>query len=135
MTHVPLPDGQWAEFAAPQKVSERRRRSYVNAIAAFNAATAQLPRAATGDGPDPRFAGAAESELLDNAIDLLILALVKAWSYEQPVSLDALQDLPVDAYDVLRKEASDRQADMMPDYSPTTDPKAPTNGSLVSPTG
>lgn len=129
---IDLPEGAWAELADPRKVSERRRRSYVNAMAAFNAATASLPRTEDGN-PDPRFCGSEHAELLDTALDLLTVALIKAWSYEQPVTVEAIQDLPVDVFDALRKAATDRQTELLPNYSPDIDPKAHTVGSPTPP--
>ena len=132
MTHVPLPDGQWAELMDPRKVSERKRRPYVTAMTAFNAVA---PRDEKGELLSMQI-GAEAAGLLDRALDLLTVALVKAWSFEQspgvalPVEVESLQDLPVDAFDDLRREVNKLSPALLPNFDPTPDPKAPTPTSL-----
>lgn len=133
MTRVSLPDDQWAELADPKKVSERKRRPYVQAMVAFTQATALLPRNEEGEHPPGSF-GPEHSALFNVTLDLLIVALVKAWSFDLPIEQDALQDLPSDCFDALRKAANEKGPALMPDLSVSTDPKASSGGSPPSPT-
>lgn len=135
MTRVSLPDDQWAELADPRKVSERKRRPYVQAMVAFTQATALLPVIEEGehkgDHPPGSF-GPEHTALFDATLDLLVVALVKAWSFDLPIDANSLQDLPVDCFDVLRKAVNEKGPALMPDLSVDPDPKAP-SGELPQP--
>jgi hypothetical protein len=69
---------------------------------------------------------AEQVDLVAQSNDLLIVALVEKWSYDLPIVADSLQELPGGVYDALRKAAQALSGDLMPDYSPTPDPTAPT---------
>ena len=114
-----LPDGQWAELAEPRKVPERKRRPYTTAAASMGPATMVDP--ATGA---VRIDSAETKEQMDAVLDALILALVVAWSYGVEVTLEAVQDLPGDAYDALRNACLEHAGELMPDYGASPDPKA-----------
>jgi hypothetical protein len=125
-----LPEGEWAELADPRKVTERKRRPYVTAMSAFNEIAV---RDAEGVLVPSAF-GEEQQRRLDTALDLLTVALVKAWSFEQgpgaplPIAVESLQDLPVDCFDELRRAVGEISAVLLPNFSPTPDPKAPTAG-------
>lgn len=145
MTRLDLPDGQWAELASPRKVSDRRRRAFLSAAADFNAATNDLPMVPgpvneeTGQAgspqPDPRAMNGEQTELQFAMFDKLVLCFVKAWSLDAPIDLETVQDLDGDTKDVLVKTCLPLLVEMMPDYSPDPDPKAPTSPSAGSPVG
>lgn len=125
MSRIDLPDGAWAELHSPKKVSERKRRRFITAMADFNKSVNLLPRDDKGE-VDPRTFGAEQQELLDMALDLLTLALVSTWSFDVSVSVDSLCDLDADAFDALRKACMALQGEVLPDYGPDPDPKADT---------
>lgn len=125
MSRVDLPDGQWAELFDPKKLSERRRRPYLSAMTAYTSSLYTLPLNDEGK-PDSRAYGPAQDDLLNGAVDLLVVGLVKAWSFEFPIETDALLDLPTDTFDALRVACLALRDDLMPDYSTSPDPKAPT---------
>ena len=131
MSRVELPDGAWAELASPRKVSERKRRRYIMAMTDFNRSTLTLPRnVATGEF-DPAGFGSEHQGLLDIALDLLVVALVYTWSYEEPVSVEALEEFPIDVIDALRRACNALAPQLMPDMgSPDPDPKAITGASI-----
>ena len=142
MTRLDLPDGEWAELASPRKVSDRRRRSFLAAMNDTAAATADLPQVANPRSmeagqpltiPDPARMTGAQAELQFHAFDLLVLCFVKAWSFPDPVSLEAVEDLDTGAKDTLTAACLPLLEDLMPDYSPDVDPKARTSGSTPPP--
>lgn len=130
MTRISLPDEQWAELHNPRKVTEKRRRPYISAMTAFNAIA---PRDEKGELVSMAM-GSEVAGLLDTALDLLTVALVRAWSFDLPITTDALQDLPVDAFDALRRAVNAVSHELLPNFSPTPDPKATTDGLLTPPT-
>jgi hypothetical protein len=145
VTRLDLPDGEWAELCSPRKVSDRRRRAYLAAVADAQAATANLPHipgppdektGLPGDPvPDPQFLTGEHIELQTHAFDLLVMCFVKAWSLEPAVSLEAVEDLDTGTKDTLVARCLEFMTELMPDYSPDPDPKAPTSGSPPPPPG
>ncbi len=144
MSRLDLPDGEWAELASPRKVSDRRRRAFLSAMSDSSAATADLPqivnpRAEEAGQPatiaDPERMTGAQTELQFHAFDLLILCFVKSWSMPEPVTLETVEDLDTGSKDVLLTKCLSFMAELMPDYGPDVDPKAPTSASTPSPQG
>ena len=144
MTRLDLPDGEWAELAAPRKVSDRRRRAFIAALTDTASATAELPQVANPRSaepgqpltiPDPARMTGAQNEGQFHAFDLLVLCFVKAWSFETPVTLEAVEDLDTGSKDVLVSACLPLMGDLMPDYSPDIDPKARTSASTPPPPG
>lgn len=134
MTRLDLPDGQWAELADPRKVPEKKRARYRRSHFAFSAATADLPR--MGDDknvPDPRYLDDTAAELADNIAALLMVCLVREWSYGE-VTVDVLDGLPADAYDQLLRACTPLATELMPSYEADVDPKARTAVSSPPPT-
>ena len=138
MSRLDLPDGEWAELAAPRKVSDRRRQAYLVAVADAAALTADLPKVAGPDGTltvDPAYLRGEHVAAQAHAFDLLVLCYVKAWSLPDPVTLDAVQDLDTGTKDTIVGACLPLMTEMMPDYSPDVDPKAPTSASTPPPPG
>ena len=139
-----LPDGEWAELASPRKVSDRRRQAWLVAQMDTEAATADLPRIpgppdANGfpgpDVPDPAHFRGEHMAAQFHSFDLLVLCFVKAWSLPDPVGLDAIEDLDAGTKDALVAACLPLGKELMPNYSPDIDPKAPTSGSTRPPPG
>jgi hypothetical protein len=124
VSRVELADGNWAELRDPKRVTERARRRYISRMSEFNKSRA---------GADVGQYGADQQDLFDDAIDLLIVALVESWSLEQPVTVDALSDLRTDVFDPLKKACLALAGDVLPDYSPSPDPPAAGASSSDSP--
>lgn len=134
MSRVELPDGAWAELHAPRKVQERKRRRYIQAMTAMTQSVQSLPKlppdAVDADGksiggtPDMAFFGPEQQALSDAAFDELTCCLVSAWSFDLPVAVESLLDLPTDAFDALRKACMELGGELVPDYSASPDPKA-----------
>lgn len=131
---IELPDGGWADLRDPAAVPVRLRRPVESAIMAIGRDEGtQAALSADGDITDPQVAAGIVQKFGDDTIaryndlnDLLIVARVAAWSYDVPVTLDAVLDLPAGVYEVLQVATADRITDMMPSFSASHDPASPT---------
>jgi hypothetical protein len=132
--------GGWAKLRDPHDVTERQRRplsKVQRALLGSNIGDVLIARQQAGQEVSeeemtrllrPYLADEA-MDLFEDSDDLLILALVEEWSYEKPVTAEAIQDLPAKVYDTLRDAcrpllpavlgAEDEQAVLDPE-SPTT---------------
>lgn len=136
---VELPESAWAEVLdeaatrnLPEGIKRPIRRMINKAIGATNrrigeAMGSGLPKKAqdmiaSNDLTD------VELDLYDSISDAMIVSCVVAWSYEAPVELASLADLPGVAYDVLREHLSDRSQcfNGLTDFSPAKDESSPT---------
>jgi hypothetical protein len=132
---VDLPDGEWAEFHSPRKVSDRHRRAFLRAMSDVSAATADTPKMVGPSGDlQPAFLTGEQTELEFHAFDLLLMCFVKAWSLEGEPTLEAVEDLDVATKDALMAHAMPLMGEMMPDFGADPDPKARTGGSPPPPT-
>lgn len=107
--------GGWAKLRDPQDVTERQRRPL-----------ARVQRLLAGSGvgnalidwheehhrePDEDemrnllkpFLADDEMDLFESSNDQLILALVEEWSFDKPITVESIQDLPGRAYAALRE--------------------------------
>ncbi len=135
---VQLPDGQTAHFRDPGQVPERLRRPVSRALmSSMRGLDSVEVDPATGDVREltereigERMIASGGMDALDDANDLLVLALVTGWSYDAPVTLEALLDLPGDAYDALREESAPHLWAMLPkNFRVDKDPESPTKPS------
>ncbi|MFG2722715.1 hypothetical protein ACGFW5_31115 [Streptomyces sp. NPDC048416] len=137
---IPLPGG-WADLRPVCDITERMRRpikrlsarltSYPAFLEAIQEAQAkgeganltaedQLKVAATmGDAFD----------VLEELQDQLVIAAVRGWSWDFPVTADAVLDLPTPALDELRAAVAPYQNALNPNFEPSPDPASPTEPS------
>ncbi|EST24389.1 hypothetical protein [Streptomyces roseochromogenus] len=141
-----LPDGGWADLRDQAEVPERLRRP-IRAIQiklakdpAFGSVVAEASKKGAA-----AVKGMAESEaaqmvaqmgdesagLLDELNDRAIMARVVGWSYDAPVSMAALLDLPGPAYDRLKQLCAEG-ALQGTDFGPSQDEDSPTVPSTAS---
>lgn len=147
ITRHQLPGGAWADLRDPAEVPERLRRPVrrIQMLLAKDPAFSGVVQAAKDKGiqamedvtEDQAVAMAADMgedaiDRMDQLNDLLVISRVAGWSYEAPVSMEALQDLPGAVYDRLRELCADGAMESGPDFSPSTDPESPTAPSTVS---
>lgn len=142
MKRVNLPNG-WADLREPADVTERGRRpikriqSQLAARPVFQSAVATAQRERKGKTLSQESqlkiaAGMGDAfDLLEDLNDHLVAALVAAWSYEAPVSADAVQDLPGLDLDALREACAPYMQQIMPDFEPTPDADSPTEPSVA----
>lgn len=139
MQRVTLPSGAWADLKHPTDVTERHRRpilkirtqlaKHADFVDAIEKAQKKLDenKKLTKAEQDVIADGLGDSfDLLQELNDRVIVALVRAWSYEFPVDYDNVLDLPGKDLDELRQVTSPLMASMMPDFSPTKDRESPT---------
>jgi hypothetical protein len=56
--------------------------------------------------------------------DLLAIAMISEWSFDLPVTLDGLLDLPIKAYDDVRNAVAPFIDKLIPDFGVDVNPKA-----------
>ena len=132
MAHLELPDGQSAELRDPTKLTEKQRRPAKRLLIHLGELrNDQVPVATETPQPVVDGVGAPEEpkapevrvtvdmfDTTDEATRLLAVALVDAWTFPQEVSIDGLDSIPGDAYDVLHAEATAALAHVFPDFAP-----------------
>ena len=118
MSEQTIIHGGWIQLRNPDDVSERLRRPLL---------------AKTAQGAEI-LQGMDDEEAVDNEIlsfwneynDLLAIAMIQTWSFDMPISLDGLLDLPAKSYDDVQKIVAPFITELMPDFGATPDPKATT---------
>ena len=143
-SRIALPDDGWVALKDPTLVSEKQRRAVraaaigmsqdITALRALERYAADVKAAkaagtAEPDAPDVDITGVTEQQ--EQLADTLAVTLIATWSYEQPVTIDALQDLPGPVYDAIVAATTPLLTVLLPDFSPTAsrDPENPTGGS------
>jgi hypothetical protein len=119
---IELPDNAWAELRDPRTVPERLRRPITRAM--FNIAN--------GDALD--LLTSSDDILSPNMIDvysqlndLVIVARVVAWSFDSPITVESVLELPGNVYEALQEITAEGIVDMIPNFAPTDDKDSPTN--------
>lgn len=141
-----LPGGGWADLRDMAEVSERLRRP-IRAIQiklardpAFGGVVAEASKKGVdavkgiGEAEAAQMVtqmGDESAALLDELNDRAIIARVVGWSYDEPVSMDALLDLPGPAYDQLKALCAEG-ALQGTDFGPSQDENSPTVPSTAS---
>ena len=148
---ITLSKDNWAELRPPEDVSERLRRPIRRALGRVRLeimkAGQDANAAIEGNGPEVdqarveastiamQRAGitADEMDAFTEANDAMVVALVAKWSYDRPITLDNVVDLPGADYDKLRDVVAARyNGKGYVDTEPNPDqasPTAPSNGS------
>lgn len=125
---IDLPEGGWASLRDPKKVPERLRRPIMSKVSAMGRGT-EMKRLVEAKTPE-EIVGELDLSFIETSSelnDLLVVALVDEWSYDGlPITVESVMDLPGDVYDALRTAVSPFITDIMPDFGPVPDPKAPT---------
>lgn len=119
MANIDVPNG-WVELRDPKAVSERLRRPIM--------AKATQLSAAAGEAEG----GVVSSDSLTGMFefnDLLAVALIKQWSFTEPITTDGLLDLPTVTYDAIQKIVAPLLSDLMPSFEATPEVDSPTEPS------
>lgn len=122
---ITLSNGGWADIKAPTAVSERNRRPVEKALIAIyqSGAMKDLENPTVGE-----VAATLDADSFDQFTtlnDLLIVARVSAWSFEMPITMDNILDLPSDDYKVLQEATAKDIDQMMPNFSTSDEPNSP----------
>ena len=142
---VDLPNGQYAILRDPSEVTERQRRPISRASRGIRPEIVERGQVAMTmpDGPDgkptPEKQAALfqlqydmtneEADAFTEANDYAAVALVESWSFDNPVTLDGLLDLPGHALDALREKIGPLVEQLRLDTSPSPNRAAPSGGS------
>jgi hypothetical protein len=145
--HITLPSGATADIRDAVDVTERQRRpirriqTRLAGMPAFAAAIREAEAAQAAAGNDAEIpadvqlkvaAGMGEAfDLLEELNDALVAAVVRGWSYEFPVTVDAVQDVPGRDLDALRTACAPLLRELMPNFEPTPDADSPTAPSIA----
>lgn len=141
MIRVSLPSGATADLRPSADVTERQRRPIKRIQAQLGAKPAFV--AAIGEAKDVEGELSAEAqlkiaagmgdafELLEQLNDFLVAAVVAGWSYDFPVSADAVQDLSGRDLDALREKVAPYMAELSPGFEPTPEDESPTEPSTA----
>lgn len=129
---IDLPGDMWATLRRPEEVPERLRRP-IGAITgrALNAPGLTAAVQAKDEAGAATALGAVGIQLMYDLNDALIVALVKDWSYETPVSVETLGDLPGEVYDALQDATAPFLDRLLPNFGVSPDPASPTVPSSV----
>ena len=102
----------WVVLRDPQSVSEKHRRPV-------------FEKSAEGMG----FTEEASPEAVrffNEFNDLLAVALVEEWSFDAPITVEGLLELPGRTYDDVRRLVTPFLGELIPDFGVDPDPKATT---------
>lgn len=107
----------WITLRDPKLVPERLRRPvFMKSVAAVQFATEE------DEAPNEN-----ALQFFSEFNDLLAVAMISEWSFDTPITVDGLQDLPSRTYDDVRKTVSPYISDLIPDFGVDVDPKADTD--------
>lgn len=109
--------GGWVQYREPEDVPERLRRRVVQI-------GAQL--ATLGERAEAGQVTAEDMELLSQMNDAIAVCLIVSWSWDAPITVEGLQELPVSAYDEIVKYGQTVVERLLPNFTVNPDPKVPT---------
>lgn len=115
--------GGWVELREPKEVPERLRRPIVIKAGTIGKAAQDIANADEVSVDESTLSAMFEFN------DLLVIALTKAWSFDEPITLEGLGNLPGNAYDALQKIVAPMVADLMPSFEATPSADSPTDPS------
>jgi len=130
MPAVNLPNNQSAILYSRDEVTERTARSISRAYMRAAGSAAKLTNLGFDDAKPETwtiFADISDEDRnnLDGYQAELIAGMVKSWSLGDLPTVDSALDLPKNVFEALA-EACGNEFNNTPDFSPNTDPKAPT---------
>jgi hypothetical protein len=131
-TRIELSNSGWAELRDPAAVPVRLRRPVEKML--FDISQSNGTEALANAAGDQEQAAAELVANIDGELfskfndlnDLLILARVAAWSFDSPITLDSVLDLPASDYYLLQEVAAKDITEMMPNFVQNTNPSSPT---------
>jgi len=111
--------GGWVDYREPEDVPERLRRR-VTMLAS------QAPSVTARVGDDGTNIGENDMEFLLSFNDAVVMCLVEAWAWDEPITIEGLQNLPGRVYDEIVKYCQTMVSRLLPSFAVDVDPKAPT---------
>jgi len=120
-------NGGWVDFREPQDVPERLRRK----VTTMSSRASKVAGRLEGENPDLQ---TEDLEFLLEFNDAISICLVMGWSWDNPVTIEGLLDLPASVYDFIVRHGQANVANLLPNFEVDPDPKAPTENLNVSET-
>lgn len=117
-------NGGWVDFREPEDVPERLRRR----VTTMSGRAAQIAGRLEGEATQVE---QADLEFLLEFNDAISICLVMGWSYDTPVDIGGLLELPAHTYDFIVRHGQANIARLLPNFQVDPDPKAPTDNSNV----
>lgn len=109
--------GGWVDYREPEDVPERLRRR----VTMLAAQAPSVSNRINDDGVDENDMG-----FLLSFNDAVAMCLVEAWAWDEPVTVEGLQNLPGRVYDEIVKHCQTMVSRLLPSFAVDVDPKAPT---------
>lgn len=134
VSHRVLEAGGWIEIRDPRTVTERARRPLMK----MAMAAVRHQGVMNIDESDPEAVAAtlaAAPEVIgefENLNDALIIAMLTGWSFDVPITMDDLLDLPTKTYQEIQTVIAPLITIIMPNFEPTPDAASPTVASNES---
>lgn len=132
-TRITLPSGAWADLRDPEDITERQARLMRSAQMGLfrdSPALAQWAKSNAGNTPDEASVGDILTVLDDAAIaasfranDAMIAALVASWSFDLPIDMESVQDIPGRDYAALQEAVAEHGRELI--VGPKEDPRDP----------
>ena len=116
-------NGGWVDFREPEDVPERLRRK----VTTMSSRAAKI--AGKFEADEPTDVEEAELQFLLEFNDAVSICLVMGWSFDAPVTVEGLLELPASAYDFIVRHGQANIARLLPNFQVDPDPKAPTENS------
>jgi hypothetical protein len=110
-------NGGWIDYREPEDTPERLRRR-VTMLAA------QAPSVTARVGTDGADVNEDDMRFLLSFNDAVAMCLVEAWAWDEPVTVEGLQNLPGRVYDEIVKYCQSLMSRLLPSFAVDVDPKA-----------
>lgn len=111
--------GGWVELRDPKTVSERLRRPVMAKASQLASVVSEVSKG------EARIEGDSLTGMYEFN-DLVAVALISEWSFEQPLTVDGMLDLPSATYDEIQKIVAPMFNQLMPSFEADPDPASPT---------
>jgi hypothetical protein len=130
---IELTDGAWAVLRKPADVPVRLRRPVEKAMMRVSQGQAgEALKSAPADLTDEARAAEIAANLDPNILDsfnelndVLILARLESWSFDEVISLDSILNLKAGDYEILQKSVVDDVTEMIPNFGLDTAEQSP----------
>ena len=73
-----------------------------------------------------------DRDRLSDLNDFAALAMIRSWTFDEPITVESIRDRSLPDYDTLRRETAEAAKALVTDFSPSPDPASPTRPSSAS---
>lgn len=118
-------NGGWIDFREPEDVPERLRRR----VTTMSGRAAKIANNLEGETD---YVDTEDLQFLLEFNDAISICLVMGWSWDVPVDVTGLLELPASVYDFIVRHGQSNVSRLLPNFQVDPDPKALTEQSLES---